>query len=176
MIINIPITLPPLVAGLSLLILFNTSLGRWIDEYVYDFSFSIAGIVLAQFFISASFAVITVKTTFDELDESYEIAARTLGCNRLQAFWKVTLSTARYGIASAMVLTWSRAVGEFVPIMLFVGAVEWKTDILPLAIFLNIEVGNLERAIGLTFVCIALCLIVLPLANLLAGKGKDFAG
>lgn len=172
MIINIPITLPPLVAGLSLLIFFNTGIGRWIEAHIINFSFAVAGIVLAQFVISASFAVITLKLTFDDVEESYEIAARTLGCNRFQAFWKITLPSARYGIASAMVLTWSRAIGEFVPILLFCGAMEGKTDILPIAIFLNIEVGNLERAIGLTMIFILLCLAVLPLASILTRKNK----
>jgi molybdate transport system permease protein len=172
MIINIPITLPPLVAGLSLLIFFNNRFGRWIESNIMDFSFAVAGIVLAQFVISASFAVITLKLTFDEVEESYEIAARTLGCNRFQAFWKITLPSARYGIASAIILTWSRAIGEFVPILLFCGAMEGKTDILPIAIFLNIEVGNLEEAIGLTLIFILLCLSVLPLAGLLTRKNK----
>ena len=172
MIINIPITLPPLVAGLSLLIFFNTGLGRWIETRIIDFSFAVTGIILAQFVISASFAVITLKLTFDEVEESYEIAARTLGCNRFQAFWKITLPSARYGIASAIVLTWSRAIGEFVPILLFCGAMEGKTDILPIAIFLNIEVGNLEEAIGLTMIFILLCLAVLPLASILIRKNK----
>jgi molybdate transport system permease protein len=173
MIINIPITLPPLVAGLSLLIFFSTGMGRWIEANIVDFSFKVTGIVLAQFIISASFAVITLKLTFDEVEESYEIAARSLGCNRFQAFWKITLPSARYGIASAVILTWSRAIGEFVPILLFCGAMEGKTDILPIAIFLNIEVGNLEGAIGLMMIFIILCLAVLPLASILTRKNKS---
>jgi molybdate transport system permease protein len=172
LLINLPITLPPLVAGVCLLIFFQTGIGKLITSTGFKFVFDVKGIVLAQFFISASFSIISLKSTFNEIEKNNEIVARTLGCNKLQAFFFVTLPEARYGIASAVVLTWSRAVGEFVPILLFVGAIEGKTDILPIAIFLKIETGNLNDAILLTIVFILLCIIILPLANLLIKKQK----
>jgi len=172
MIMKIPITLPPLVAGFCLLIFFTTPVGHFISDHIVNFSFSIIGIALAQFLISASFAVITLKATFDEIDPSYETAARSLGCNRFQAFFKTTLPAARFGLASAIVLTWSRAIGEFLPVLLFCGAMEGKTDILPIAIFMHIQLGNLEEAIGLTFIFILLCLMVIPLAQMFI-KMKD---
>ena len=173
LIIDLPITLPPLVAGLSLLIFFSTPFGKWLEDIGIKLIFTVQGIVLAQFIVAASFAIITLKSTFDEVDQSLELVARTLGCSRLQAFWKVTLPSARYGITSAIILTWSRAVGEFIPVLLFCGAVEGKTDILPIAIFLHIEVGNLKEATALTLVFIMVCLGVLPLVKLLTMKNKN---
>jgi molybdate transport system permease protein len=172
LIINLPITLPPLIAGLSLLVFFYLPLGKFLESLGMKFVFTVPGIVLAQFIISASFAIITLKATFDEVDISNEIVARTLGCNKIQAFLKTTIPQSRYGLASAVVLTWSRAVGEFVPILLFVGAMKGKTDILPIAIFLKFETGDLDEAIALTIVFMMLCLAILPLARLLTRKQK----
>lgn len=170
--INLPITLPPLVAGVCLLIFFQTGVGKFITNSGLKFVFDVKGIVLAQFFIAASYSIIALRSTFNAIEQNNEIVARTLGCNKIQAFFFVTLPEARYGIASALVLTWSRAIGEFVPILLFCGAMEGKTDILPVAIFMKIETGSLNDAIILTIIFIILCICVLLLANLIIKKQK----
>lgn len=170
LIIKLPITLPPLIAGVSLLIIFSSPLGQFFENIGIKFVFTVQGIILAQFFISASFAIITMKATFNEIDPGDELVARTLGCNKWQAFWRITIPEARFGLAGAIVLTWSRAVGEFVPIMIFCGAMVGKTDILPIAIFLKVETGRLEEAMALTVVFLAICLLILPVANLLTAK------
>lgn len=170
LIVKLPITLPPLIAGVSLLIICSSPVGQFFENMGIKFVFTVQGIILAQFFISASFAIITMKGTFNEIDPGNELVARTLGCNKWQAFWRITIPEARFGLASAIVLTWSRAVGEFVPIMIFCGAMVGKTDILPIAIFLKVETGRLEEAMALTVVFLTICLLILPVANLLTAK------
>lgn len=159
--IDLPIVLPPLVVGLCILVFFSTPPGKFIEDNILKFVFSVPGIVLAQFSISASFAVITIKEAFDNLDPRYEQAARIHGCNKFQAFGKVILPLIKTGIIAGAVLTWTRAVGEFVPILLVCGAQRAKTAIMPIAIFLEFEVGNIEGAVGLTILFLLLSSIYL---------------
>ncbi|MCP4051351.1 MAG: ABC transporter permease subunit, partial [bacterium] len=171
--IELPIVLPPLVVGLCLLVFFNTMPGRFIENNILRFVFSVPGIVLAQFSISCSFAIIAIKEAFNNLDPRYEEAARTLGCNKVEAFTKVVLPLIKTGIVSGGVMTWTRAVGEFVPILLLCGAQRGKTEIMPIAIFLEFEVGNIEGAVGLTIIFLLLSSLYLALfKNFLLKKTK----
>ena len=168
--IDLPITLPPLVMGLCLLIFFATSTGEFIQTHLIKFVFSAPGIVLAQYSISASFAVIAIRAAYDSIDPRYEEAARTLGCNKVQAFLKITFPLIRRGLISGGVMVWTRAVGEFVPILLLCGAQKGKTDIMPIAIFLQFEQGDVEGAVALTIIFLALASIYLSLFKKLGLK------
>jgi molybdate transport system permease protein len=98
--IDIPIVLPPLVVGLSLLILFQTPPGRLINS-VIPVTYAIPSVVLAQFSVACAFAVRTMRGTFDQIPRRREQVAMTLGCSRGQAFWRVTLPEARRGVVAA---------------------------------------------------------------------------
>ncbi len=170
-IIDLPITLPPLIIGMCLLVFFSTRAGHFIQDHVIKFVFSVPGIVLAQFSISASFALYALREAYNAVDPRYEEAARTLGCNKVQAFFRVTLPLIRPGIISGAVMTWTRAVGEFVPILLVCGASQGRTDILPVAIFLQFEQGDIEMAVSLTIIFLVLSAIYLSLFKKLGLKG-----
>ncbi|MCF7848336.1 MAG: ABC transporter permease subunit, partial [Kiritimatiellales bacterium] len=85
-ILDIPIVLPPLVIGLSLLIFFQTGLGKAIEKVV-PVTYAIPSVILAQFMVACAFAVRTMRSTFDQINPRREDVARTLGCTRSQAFW-----------------------------------------------------------------------------------------
>jgi molybdate transport system permease protein len=161
--IDLPIVLPPLVVGMSLLIFFSLAPGRFIESHIGKFVFSVPGIVLAQFSISASFAILALRASFDSIDLRYEEAARTLGCTKAEAFLKVTLPLIRPGFISGGVMVWTRAVGEFIPILLLCGAQRGKTDVMPIAIFLEFQRGNIEGAVALTIVFLALSVVYLSM-------------
>src|SRR6266699_861757 len=110
-IVDIPIVLPPLVIGLSLLILFQTPPGRWIQQYV-QVSYAIPAVILAQFSVAAAFSVRTMRVTFDQISPRSEQVAMTLGCSKSQAFWLVVLPQARRGVVTAATVAWARALGE----------------------------------------------------------------
>src|SRR5205814_6305946 len=99
-IVDIPIVLPPLVIGLSLLILFQTAPGRWVQQYV-QVSYAIPAVILAQFSVAAAFAVRTMRVTFDQISPRSEQVAMTLGCTRAQAFWRVVIPEAWHGFLTA---------------------------------------------------------------------------
>ena len=158
--LDIPIVLPPMVVGLCLLILFQTPFGRAVERVV-PFTYTIAGVVLAQFVIGAAFAVRTMRGTFDHLSARPEEVAMTLGCSRARALWLVTLPAARRGMFAAASIAWARSLGEFGPILVFAGATRMKTEVLPTTVWLELSVGNLEAAIAVSMVMVALAVVVL---------------
>jgi molybdate transport system permease protein len=159
-IVDIPIVLPPLVVGLCLLILFRQTPLRLIDDR-WPVAFHIPAVILAQFTVVSAFAVRTLRATFDEISPRQEQVALTLGCRRSQAFWLVVLPQARYGLLSAGTLAWARAFGEFGPVLVFAGATRQRTEVLPVSIYLELSVGNVEGAVAVSLLMIAVSLVVL---------------
>src|SRR5262245_1377561 len=98
--LDIPIVLPPMVVGLCLLIFFRRPVGKAID-HLLPFTYTVAGVVLAQFVIGAAFAVRTMRSVFDHVSSRPEDVAMTLGCSRGRAVWLVTLPAARRGMFAA---------------------------------------------------------------------------
>ncbi len=193
--LDIPIILPPLVIGLSLLILFHkfyifdNSIEEWcviIFTKIYSFfsgaepSFSVGitykvpAIILAQFSVSCAFAVRTMRNTFDQLSPRQEQVAMTLGCNRSQAFWLIAVPGAWRGILTAAALAWARALGEFGPILIFAGTTRGRTEVLSTSVFLEISIGNLEGAVAVSMIMVAIALSVLFLVRLIDGRKGGF--
>jgi molybdate transport system permease protein len=167
--LDIPIVLPPMVVGLCLLIFFQTVVGHLIER-VIPFTYTIAGVVLAQFVIGAAFAVRTMRGTFEHLSERPENVALTLGCTRTRAVWLVTLPAARSGMFAAASIAWARSLGEFGPILVFAGATRMKTEVLPTSVWLELSVGNLEAAIAVSLLMVALAVVVLASVRLVGER------
>jgi len=161
-ILDIPIVLPPLVIGLSLLILFQTPPGQFVQRFI-PITYAIPSVIIAQFTVACAFAVRTMRTTFDQINPRREQVALTLGCRRSQAFWLVVLPEARRGVLTAATLAWARALGEFGPILVFAGATRMKTEVLPTTVFLELSVGNLEAAVAVALLMVAAAVTVLVL-------------
>ena len=159
-ILDIPIVLPPLVIGLSLLILFQTGFGRTIEK-VIPVTYAVPSVILAQFVVACAFAVRTMRSTFDQIDPRREEVACTLGCSRSQAFWRVAFPEARRGMLTAGTLAWARSLGEFGPILIFSGATRMRTEVLPTTVFLEMSVGNIEGAVAVSMLMIAVAVLVL---------------
>jgi molybdate transport system permease protein len=169
-VLDIPIVIPPLVVGLSLLILFQTSPGQFIQKFV-PITFAIPSVILAQFAVSTAFAVRTMRVTFDQIPVRTEQVALTLGCNRSQAFWRVTFPQARRGLLTAGTLAWARSLGEFGPILIFSGATRMKTEVLPTTVFLELSIGKLEAALAVSLLMVVAAVIVLVIARAFGLRG-----
>jgi molybdate transport system permease protein len=165
-ILDVPLVLPPLVIGISLLILFQLPLGKAVERVV-PVAYHVPAIVLAQFSVATAFAVRTMQVTFDQIDPRSEQVALTLGCSRAQAFWRVTLPAARKGILAAATLAWARSLGEFGPVQVFAGAVPGRTVVLPTAVYFEQELGRLHAALAVSLVMVVLAAAVLVLTRLL---------
>ena len=169
--LDIPIVLPPLVLGLSLLILFQTPPGRWFQENVISVTYYVPSVILAQFSVAAAFAVRTMRVTFDQINPRTEQVALTLGCTRAQAFWSITLPEAWRGLLTAGTLSWARSLGEFGPILIFSGATRMRTEVLPTTVFLELSIGNLEAALAVSLLMIVVAVVVLVLTRTLGLRG-----
>lgn len=178
-ILDIPIVLPPLVIGISLLVLFQTPVGRQLDAWVADF-FSIVGypgvrgityeipaVILAQFAVAAAFAIRTMRDTFEQINDRPERVAFTLGASRFRAFADIALPQAWRGIVAAFTLAWARSLGEFGPILIFAGTARMKTEVLSTTVYLNFQFGNLSGAVVASLILVTLAIVVLVLTRIL---------
>lgn len=160
--VDVPLVLPPLVVGLSLLLLFQTPLGAAAQRIV-PVTYEIPAVVLAQFAVAAALAVRVMRVTFERIDPGGEQIAQTLGASRRQAFFAVTLPQARAGVVSAAGLAWARSLGEFGPVLVFAGATRMKTEVLPTTIYLELSVGRIESAAAVSLLMVAAAIAVLLL-------------
>ena len=151
--LDVPIILPPLVIGLSLLILFQTAPGRFVESYM-RITYTVYSVVLAQFMVACAFAVRTMHVAFSQVNSRQEQVALTLGCNRAQAFRFILLPQVKNGLLTAASLAWARALGEFGPILIFSGATRMRTEVLPTTVFLELSVGNIEAAVAVSLIMI----------------------
>jgi molybdate transport system permease protein len=173
-IVDIPIVLPPLVLGLSLLILFHhfsiggSHLDQWLRDRVgLSVTYQWPAVVLAQFSVACAFAVRTMRVTFDQINPRAEDVARTLGCTRGQAFVQIALPQAVRGMITAITIAWARALGEFGPILVFAGATRMKTEVLSTTVFLELSIGQLNAAVAVSLLMVAMAVVVLLVLRML---------
>ncbi len=173
--VDIPIVLPPLVLGLSLLILFHLPIGKngwqleaWLrDDVGFPVTYRWPAVVLAQFSVACAFAVRTMRVTFDQINPRAEDVARTLGCTRGQAFRQIALPQAWRGMIAAFTIAWARALGEFGPILVFAGATRMRTEVLSTTVFLELSIGQLDAAVAVSLLMVAMAVVVLLVLRLL---------
>ncbi|MFQ6135894.1 MAG: ABC transporter permease [Candidatus Hydrothermarchaeales archaeon] len=170
-VLDLPIVISPIALGAALLVFFNTPIGKIVELKFTGFVFEVPGIVLAQFTVVSALAIRLMKSTFDGIGTRYEDVARTLGCSKWEAFFKVTLPLSKNGLIAASILTWARAIGEFGATVTLAGAMKMKTETLPIAIFLKLAKVDVEGAVAIIFVLIAIALIALLFIRKITGKG-----
>jgi molybdate transport system permease protein len=168
-ILDLPIVVSPIALGAALLVFFNTPLGSTVEKRFIGFVFEVPGIILAQFIVVNALAVRLLKSTFDSINPRYEQVGRTLGCSKLWAFFRITLPLARNGLVAAGILTWARAIGEFGATVTLAGATKMKTETLPVAIFMNLATANVEKAVAVIFILIAIAAIALVILRRVTG-------
>jgi len=160
-VLDLPTVVSPVALGAVLLIFFNWPPGLWIQQHLVPVVFSVVGIIVAQTTITLALAIRLIKAVFDAIDPHYEVAARLLGESRQGAFWRVTLPMARQGILSAFILAWARALGEFGATVTLAGATKFKTETLPIAIYLNLAGANIEKTVVLIWILLGVSFLVL---------------
>jgi len=170
--VDIPIVLPPLLFGISLLVLFQrTFIGPTFRAIGLKFVHEPAGIVLVQVLIAAAYGTRMMKGTFDGLDPRLPAVAQTLGCTRARAFFTVTLPTVRNSTVAALVMIWARALALYGPIIAFVGSTAGYTEVMPTRMYLEMSVGRLEAALAVSSMMIAMAILVLLVVKLAGGTG-----
>jgi molybdate transport system permease protein len=157
--IDLPVVLPPLISGFGLLIFFGeTEVGRLITEKIVNVVFTPYGIVVAQFFVATPFVIRTTRAVFESVDVRYEYVAQSLGLTRFESFLRVTLPLAKKGILAGAILAWARCIGEFGATLMLAGATKMRTETLPIAVFLNISIGQIELALAIAFIMLLIAI------------------
>lgn len=162
LLIDLPLVLPPSVAGLALLITFGRRgvLGPLLGALDISVPFTTAAVVIAQTFVAAPFFVRAARIGFGAVDAQLEEAAHTEGATPLQMFRYVMLPLSWRAILSGLILAWTRALGEFGATILFAGNMEGRTQTMPLAIYIGFE-RNLDVALALSVVLVAVSALLL---------------
>ena len=165
--IDLPMVLPPAVAGIGLLLAFGRRglLGRYLADASIEVAFTQAAVVLAQLFVAAPFYVKSALAGFASVDHELEQAAALDGATPLGVFRHVTLPLAWPALFGGAVMTWARALGEFGATIIFAGNFPGRTQTMPLAIYIGFE---LELNVALT---LAILLLAISFGVLLLVKG-----
>jgi molybdate transport system permease protein len=175
--VDLPIVLPPTVAGVALLTafgrrgLFGQPLSQW---FGVEITFTTAAVVFAQLIVAAPFYVRAARGGFEATDPQLERVAYTLGASRIETFFRVTVPQARPALLAGVVLCWTRALGELGATLIFAGSLAGTTRTMPLAIIDALERSSLglSGAISLSLILLGVALALLVLFRLLAPGGR----
>lgn len=152
--VYLPLVLPPVSAGILLLVLYGPygTIGQILSPHGLTFVDSSAGIVLAQVFVAAPFAIVAARSAFESLDSEYEEAAASMGASLWQRFWYVALPLSRRAILAGLVLSWMRALGEFGATVILA----YHPYSLPVLNYVNLSSTGLTEALPLALIALVL--------------------
>jgi molybdate transport system permease protein len=166
LLIDLPIVLPPSVAGLVLLMAFGRRglFGQELSAFGISLPFTTAAVIIAQMFVASPFYIRSARIGFKAIDRQLEEAANVEGANQWQLFAEVMFPLAGSALISGAILTWTRALGEFGATILFAGNLEGVTQTMPMAIYLGFE-SNLGVALALSVMLVIVSTLLLGLTR-----------
>lgn len=170
---DLPVTVPPVVAGVALLLAFGRRglIGRYLDAFGIQIGFTTVAVVMAQVFIASPFYVKAARAGFEAVDPRLEAVAMSMGATRWRAFWTVTVPLARPSLLGGAVLAWARALSEFGATMMFAGNFPGRTQTLTLAVMSAMET-DVETAVAISVISLALALFTLLGARILLHRWR----
>lgn len=167
---DIPMIIPPLITGVLLISFFKSS---GIDKF-YSFIFTTSGAVAAQFVVSLPLVIKSAKSSFSMVPETYEIIAMTLGSKPLKAFYDTTFRLALPGILSGTTLAFLRCMGEFGATLIIGGGIPYKTENIPINIYINISSGNFSAGMAASILSVIIVtLIIIIIKTLTSGRKRN---
>jgi molybdate transport system permease protein len=161
--VELPLVLPPAVAGIALLSAFGRRgmLGGTFERLGIEIAFSTTAVIIAQAFVSAPFYIRTARAGFARVDRAVEEAAANLGASPWHVFREVTLPLSRASLIAGAVLSWARALGEFGATIMFAGNRQGVTQTMPLAIYERFGAGDLPTALMLSTILLGTSVVFL---------------
>lgn len=169
--LELPLVLPPAVAGIGLFAAFGRSglLGSQLQALGIELPFTWVAVVMAQSFVAMPFYVRQAIATFASVDTQFVGASRTLGAGPLRTFLRVEIPLSAKSLSAGATLAWARALGEFGATALFAGSLQGETQTLPLAIYSQFSDANLEACLAMSAVLVAVSFAVLITTKILLG-------
>ena len=178
-IVDLPIVLPPSVAGLALLFVFGRAglVGSTLDAFGLAIPFTTFAVVLAQTFVATPFYVRSARAGIAGVDRDVEDAARVDGATERDVFRHVTAALAGAALAAGAVMSWSRALGEFGATIMFAGNIEGRTQTLPLVVYAEFGGGDLDASVAAGAILILAAFgVLLSVRTLRWGRALDVRG
>jgi sulfate/thiosulfate transport system permease protein len=172
--IDLPFAISPVVAGLMLVLLYgrNGWFGGWLQGNGIQIIFAFPGMVLATAFVSLPFVAREVIPVLEEAGSAQEEAAKTLGANEWQTFWRVTLPNIRWGLLYGLILTNARSMGEFGAVSVVSGNIASKTQSLPLYVEEAYKQYETAAAYSASVLLALLAVVTLVLKEILERKTR----
>ncbi|MFA9400371.1 MAG: ABC transporter permease [Acidobacteriota bacterium] len=178
--IELPLVMPPAVAGIALLAAFGPQgiFGAWVSDAGIELVLQTAGVIVALIFVAAPFYLRQAVAAFASLDRGQLEASRTLGAGPFRTFLRVSVPGARPGLSSGLALAWGRALGEFGATLMFAGSLQGVTQTAPLAIFSRFsDPDGFTAALAISAVLIAVAALILLSVKLFgADRALEGAG
>ncbi|MDB9456711.1 sulfate ABC transporter permease subunit CysW [Dolichospermum circinale] len=173
-IIDLPFSISPVVAGLMIVLLYGKQgwFGPWLEALDIKIIFAFPGMVMATAFVSMPFVAREVIPILEEFGKDQEEAARTLGANDWQIFWRVTLPSIRWGLLYGLILTNARAMGEFGAVSVVSGNIANTTQSLPLFVEDAYKQYETEAAFSAAVILALLAVVTLILKEILERKTR----
>ena len=171
--VELPIVLPPTVAGLALLITAGRKglFGPLLASFGISLPFTTAAVVVAQTFVSAPFYIRAAQVGFAAIPRELEEAARVDGASGIILFRRITLPLSATGLAAGLTLSWARAIGEFGATILFAGSTIGRTQTMTLLVY-NILESNLDAAVWASLILLSLAFLALLLSHWFARRSE----
>ncbi len=168
-IVDLPLVLPPSVAGLGLLLVLGRRglLGGPLEAAGIEIPFTTLAVVLAQTFVSAPFFVRSARSGLQGVERDLEDAGRVDGASEMEVFRHITLPLAAGPVAAGLVMSWARALGEFGATIMFAGNIGGRTQTLPLVVYGEFQGGNLDGSIAAAAILVLAAFGVLVAVRLL---------
>jgi molybdate transport system permease protein len=170
--LELPLVLPPAVAGIGLLAAFGPGglLGGALRSLHIELVLQTAGVVVALIFVSSPFYVRQAQSAFEAVDRSWVEASRTLGATEARTFARIAIPAARPGLLAGLALAWGRALGEFGATLIFAGSFRGITQTAPLAIYEGLGT-DLNGSLALSAVLVIVSAALLLSVKLVTGGG-----
>ena len=163
-ILALPLALPPVASGIAILGLVGArqTFGSFLAAHGITLLDSLAGVAIAEFFVSGSIVAIAATAAFSEIDRSLEEAARTLGAPMGRVLWTIALPLAAPSIGAGILLAWLRAIGEYGATSI----VAYHPTSLPIELVVALSADGIPRALALTEAFLILAAIVAAVATI----------
>jgi molybdate transport system permease protein len=160
--VELPLVLPPAVAGIGLLVAFGHAglLGSSLDALGVSLPFTQSAVTIAVAFVASPLYIRQAIAAFEAVDVDLVAASRTLGAGGTRTFFRVVLPLARIGLIAGLALSFARGLGEFGATIMFAGSLQQVTQTLPLAIYAEFDV-NFDAALAMSAVLVVVSVLLL---------------
>jgi sulfate transport system permease protein len=168
--IDVPLSVSPVVVGLALLLVYNGRTGLFgptLESWGYQVIFDVPGMVMATCFVALPLVIREVVPVLAEIGDEQEQAARSLGANGRQTFWRITLPSIKWAVVYGVVLSLARSLGEFGAVKIVSGNITGETQTATLVVEQRYQNFDQETAYSVSFLLAFVSVVCIVIVSLL---------